>query len=215
MSIETIWEDFTSSEKHLFQKSCRRLLKQTFLVRDKDEDYKKMYYFVAKRQEVFEQYFSFIGFDIVLDRENGVVMLRNSAEFGENGKLQGNRLALKKAESLVLCCLWTLYVDRLRSGSLAQTITVSITDLGFTLDKYGLKEPLDKTLMANILKLFSRYNLIEVKGKVGEPDCLIRLYASLQFALDTEEFKKFVEVTEKKMMEKEDTETEEDADDAE
>ena len=130
MSIETIWEDFTSSEKHLFQKSCRRLLKQTFLVRDKDEDYKKMYYFVAKRQEVFEQYFSFIGFDIVLDRENGVVMLRNSAEFGENGKLQGNRLALKKAESLVLCCLWTLYVDRLRSGSLAQTITVSITDLG-------------------------------------------------------------------------------------
>ena len=167
MSIETIWEDFTSSEKHLFQKSCRRLLKQTFLVRDKDEDYKKMYYFVAKRQEVFEQYFSFIGFDIVLDRENGVVMLRNSAEFGENGKLQGNRLALKKAESLVLCCLWTLYVDRLRSGSLAQTITVSITDLGFTLEKYGLKEPLDKTLMANILKLFSRYNLIEVKGKVG------------------------------------------------
>ena len=43
----------------------------------------------------------------------------------------------------------------------------------------------------------------------------VRLYASLQFALDTEEFKKFVEVTEKKMMEKEDTETEEDADDAE
>ena len=144
-----------------------------------------------------------------------MVMLRNSAEFGENGKLQGNRLALKKAESLVLCCLWTLYVDRLRSGSLAQTITVSITDLGFTLEKYGLKEPLDKTLMANILKLFSRYNLIEVKGKVGEPECLIRLYASLQFALDTEEFKKFVEVTEKRMMEKENTETEEDADDAE
>ena len=53
----------------------------------------------------------------------------------------------------------------------------------------------------------------ERKGR--EPDCLIRLYASLQFALDTEEFKKFVEVTEKRMMEKEDTETEEDADDAE
>ena len=107
MSIETIWEDFTSSEKHLFQKSCRRLLKQTFLVRDKDEDYKKMYYFVAKRQEVFEQYFSFIGFDIVLDRENGVVMLRNSAEFGENGKLQGNRL--RRVWCCAVCghCMWT------------------------------------------------------------------------------------------------------------
>ena len=215
MGFEEIWNEYTSSEKDMFQKSVRRLLKQTFIVRDRDEDSKKAYYFVSKRSEPFSAYLGYIGYDIVIDRENGVVMLRNSAEFGENGKLQGNRLALKKAESLVLCCLWTLYVDRLRSGSLAQTITVSITDLGFTLEKYGLKEPLDKTLMANILKLFSRYNLIEVKGKVGEPDCLIRLYASLQFALDTEEFKKFVEVTEKKMMEKEDTETEEDADDAE
>ena len=81
-----------------------------------------------------------------LTGENGVVMLRNSAEFGENGKLQGNRLALKKAESLVLCCLWTLYVDRLRSGSLAQTITVSITDLGFTLentDSRNLRQNID------------------------------------------------------------------------
>ena len=142
-------------------------------------------------------------------------MLRNCADFGQNGKIQANRLGLKKAESMVLCCLWTLYADRLRSGSLAQTIVVSMTDLRFALEKYGLKEPLDKTTMANILNLLSKYNLIDVNGKIGEADCLIRLYASLQFALDTEEFKKFAEATEKRMLVKEGTETEDTEDDAE
>ena len=215
MSIETMWEDLTSSEKDMFQRSCRRLLKQTFIVRDKDEENKKLYYFASKRPEIFTQYFSFIGFDIVLDRENGVIMLRNCADFGENGKIQANRLGLKKAESMVLCCLWTLYADRLKSGSLAQTIIVSMTDLRFALEKYGMKEPLDKTTMANILNLLSKYNLIDVNGKIGEADCLIRLYASLQFALDTEEFKKFVEATEKRMLVKEGAETEDTEDDSE
>lgn len=208
MSMDTLWNDFTSSEKDLFQRSCRKLLKQTFIVRDKDEENRKLYFFTAKRPEIFTQYFSFIGFDIVLDRENGVVMLRNCADFGENGKIQANRLALKKAESMVLCCLWTMYADRLKSGSLAQTIIVSMTDLRFALEKFGLKEPLDKTVMMNILNLFSRYSLIDVNGKIDDPDCMIRLYASLQFALDSEEFKKFAEATEKRMLTKDGERTE-------
>ena len=215
MSIETMWEDLTSSEKDMFQRSCRRLLKQTFIVRDKDDDNKKLYYFSSKRPEIFTQYFSLIGFDIVLDRENGVIMLRNCADFGENGKIQANRLGLKKAESMVLCCLWTLYADRLRSGSLAQTIVISMTDLNFALEKYGLKEPLEKTTMSNILTLLSKFNLIEVNGKVGDTECMIRLYASLQFALDGEEFKKFVEATEKRMLANEGAEVEEVEDDTE
>lgn len=215
MSMETIWEDFTSSEKDMFQRSCRRLLKQTFIVRDKDEENKKLYYFAAKRPDVFTQYFSYIGFDIVLDRDNGVVMLRNCADFGENGKIQANRLALKKAESMVLCSLWTLYADRLRGGSLSQTIFVSMTDLRFALEKYGLKEPLDKTTMGNILNMLSKYNLIDVNGKVGDPDCMIRLYASLQFSLDDEEFKRFAAATEKRMLAKDGEETEDMEDDTE
>ena len=213
--MEEKWNNLTSSEKDLFQKSCRKLLKQTFIVREKDEENKKLYFFTAKHPELFTLYFSYIGFDIVTDRENGVIMLRNCADFGENGKIQANRLALRKSESIVLCCLWTLYVDRLRSGSLAQTIVVSMADLRFALEKYGVKEPLDKTTMTNILTLFSKYNLIDVNGKIGEADCLIRLYASLQFALDSEEFKKFVEATEKRMLEKKGEETEDTEDDAE
>ena len=131
MSIEEYWEDFTSSEKDLFQKACRRLLKQTFIVRDRDEDNKRAYYFVSKRLDAVSQYFRYIGFDAVIDRENGVVMLKNLAESGEAGRLQSNRFALKKIESVVLCCLWTLYADRIRSGSLSRVILVPMIDLRF------------------------------------------------------------------------------------
>lgn len=159
-------------------------------------------------------YFRYIGFDIAVDRENGVIMLRNCADVGENGKIQANRFQFKKAESVVLCCLWTLYADRVRSGSLSQSIVVSLTDLRFELEKYGLKDQIDKSSMGNILALFSKFNLIDVNGKVGDADCLVRLYPSLQFALDSDEFRRFVDTTQKRMQEKngEATEDEEDED---
>lgn len=75
MSMEMFWEDYTSTERDLFQKSCRRLLKQTFIVRDKDEDNKKAYYFISKKPEPFSEYFGYIGFDIVVDRESGVMKM--------------------------------------------------------------------------------------------------------------------------------------------
>lgn len=214
MSMEVFWEDYTSTERDLFQKSCRRLLKQTFIVRDKDEDNKKAYYFISKKPEPFSRYFGYIGFDIVVDRENGVIMLRNCADMGEHGKIQANRMLLKKAESIVLCCLWTMYADRVRSGSLSQNIQISITELRFELEKYGIKEQFDnKTFMGDILTLFTKFNLVDVHGKLGEPDCMIRLYPSLQFALDTEEFRKFAETTQNRMMERTGEETEDEGED--
>ena len=186
MGFEEIWNEYTSSEKDMFQKSVRRLLKQTFIVRDRDEDSKKAYYFVSKRSEPFSAYLGYIGYDIVIDRENGVIMLQNCRDLGENGKLQINHVTLKKMESVVLCCLWTLYADRVRSGSLSKNTEISVTDLRF----------------ASILTLFTKYQLLQVIGKLGEEDCRICLYPSMQFVLEPQEFGKFVENVNRRMQEK-------------
>ncbi|MCI8872176.1 MAG: DUF4194 domain-containing protein [Lachnospiraceae bacterium] len=213
MNIETYWSDYTSAEKDLFQKSCRRLLKSTFIVRDKDEENKKAYYFISKKPEPFSIYFGYIGFDILIDRDNGVIMLKNCADMGENGKIQSNRRALKKIESVVLCCLWTLYADRMRSGSLSQSMFISVADLSYELEKYGVKELIDnKKLLSDILGLFSRFNLLDLKGKIGDSECLIRLLPSLQFALDEEEFARFAAITQNRMAE---TNSDSDTNDAE
>lgn len=201
MNIEEYWETYTTSEKELFQRCCRRLLKSTFIVRDKDEEQKRAYHFIAKQPAPFLLYFSYIGFEIVVDRENGVIMLRNSSEAGESGRIQGNRFVLKKAESIVLCCLWALYADRVVSGSLSRTFLVSIADLRFELEKYELKEQIDKSMLNSILTLFAKFNLVDIHGKVGEEDCAVRLYPSLQFALDAQEFDRFVRAARGRMFE--------------
>ena len=66
-----------------------------------------------------------------------------------------------------------------------------------------MKELIDnKKLIMDILNLFSGFHLVDVKGKIGDSDCRIQLYSSLQFALDAEEFSRFVENTQKRMTEK-------------
>ena len=201
MGFEAEWEMFTSGEKELFQRVNRKLLKSTFIVKEKDDDSKKLYTFVAKNEEPISAYLGYMGFDIIVDRDNGVAMLVNSGTSSDSGKIQANRLKLRKAETVVLCCLWTVYVDRIRRGNLSKGIVISLLDLKQELEKFGFWEDFDgKTLMADILKLFSKYNLVEVSGKLGEPDCSIKIYPSIQFALDNIEFQNFVEETSKKVM---------------
>lgn len=202
MGFEESFENFTSRERDFFQKACRRLLKTTFIVRDKDDESKRLYFFTSSNINTFSGYFEYIGFDVIIDKDNGVAMLTNCAAAGENGRIQSNRLQLKKGESIVLCCLWTIYTERIRQGTLAKHITINVTDLQFELEKYGARDQFDKKMMKEILNLFSKYNLIDVNGEIGEPDCVIQLYASLQFALSTDEFSVFVKNTVARMNEK-------------
>lgn len=205
------WDMFSSSEKELFQRSCRRLLKTTFVVRDKDEDSKKIYFFISRNEDALSDYLSFMGFDIVIDKDNGVVMLTNDGNTSESGKIQANRIQLKKNESIVLCCLWILYLDRIKLGSLQKKIIVTIFDLRNELEKFGLKDDFDgKTTMVDILKLFSKFSLVDVSGKVGEPDCKIIIYPSIQFALDVERFKQFVSDAVEKMKKRGDDDADDD-----
>jgi len=199
MEFQDYWDSYTASERDRFQRICRKLLKVTFIVRDKDEESRKAYFFIAKQPEPFSLYFGFIGLDVWVDRDNGVIMLRNCATAGEYGRMQANRLKLRLNQSIVLCCLWTMYADRIKTGSLAQKIAVTLTELNFELEKFGARDRIDKKMLAESLDLFEKFNLVEVRGKVGEDECQIQLWPSLMFALDPEEFRRFVETAGKRM----------------
>ena len=200
MGFEADWENYTSGEKELFQRACRRLLKSTFIVKEKDDDNKKIYVFVSKNEKPISEYLGHMGFDVIVDRDNGVAMLANLGNTSDSGKIQANRLRLRKADTVILCCLWTIYVDRIRRGNLSKGIVISLLDLKQELEKYGFRDDFDgKTVMADILKKYTKYNLVDVSGKLGEADCNIKIYPSIQFALDNTEFQNLVEMTSKKM----------------
>lgn len=191
MNIIEVWDDFTSSDKLMFQNCCRKILKRTFLVRDKQDD-KKHYFFVVKHIDVFLNYFSFMGFEVKCDRDNGVVMLDNCPEAGDKDKLQSNRYRFTKEETVVLCCLWLLYMSRIKEGTLSPVIVIGVSDLIYELEKYNARDMINKTALGNIFIVLKNYSLMDVDGNVGDIDCRLILYPSLQFTLDTDEFERFV-----------------------
>lgn len=199
-SVDEYWNsEFTSSEKQLFQKCARKLLEKTFIVRDKDEENRKMFYFVSKNSDFFTHYFSFMGFEILVHKDSGVVMLSNIVNENVSSSVAVNRFRFKKIESIVLCCLWTLLSDRLHKGSLDKVIKITLSDLNMELEKYDFKKPFDKGPLDDILKLFRKFNLIGTSGEIGDEDFTIILYPSLQFSLNENEFVSFVKDAENRM----------------
>ena len=199
-SIDEYWNsEFTSSEKQFFQKCARKLLEKTFIVRDKDEENRKMFYFISKNSDFFTRYFSFMGFEILVHKDSGVAMLSNIVNENISSSVAVNRFRFKKIESIVLCCLWTLLSDRLHRGSLDKVIKITLSDLNMELEKYDFKKPVDKGPLDEILKLFRKFNLIGTSGEIGDEDFTIILYPSLQFSLNENEFVSFVKDAEKKM----------------
>lgn len=199
-SIDEYWNsEFTSSEKQFFQKCARKLLEKTFIVRDKDEENRKMFYFISKNSDFFTRYFSFMGFEILVHKDSGVAMLSNIVNENISSSVAVNRFRFKKIESIVLCCLWTLLSDRLHRGSLDKVIKITLSDLNMELEKYDFKKPFDKGPLDEILKLFRKFNLIGTSGEIGDEDFTIILYPSLQFSLNENEFVSFVKDAEKKM----------------
>ncbi|MBQ9066870.1 MAG: DUF4194 domain-containing protein [Clostridia bacterium] len=192
MIFEEMWEELTERERGQFQRTSRMLLKHTFLVRDKEKT-KPFYQFILRYQELLENYFGYMGFEVLVDKENGVAMLRNDASAASEGELVVNRHRFRKVESIVLCSLWTMYADRMRSGTLQRIVTVSVPELQFQLEKFGARDFVDKTALSNTLTLLSQYNLLSVEGKVGQEDCLIHMFPSMQFAMDSASFQRFVD----------------------
>lgn len=200
MTADEYWSStFTAQEKLLFQRVCRTLLKKTFIVRDKDEDNRRMYFFASANSDFLEKYFSFMGFDILVSKDAGVVMLQNYTGSGESAKISVNKYLFKKTETIILCCLWSLYSEKIRTGSLAKQISVTLAEIKIELDKFDFKENLDeKGRWSEILGLFAKFNLIALKGEIGSNDFCVVLFPSLQFALDEKEFAEFVRNTEKR-----------------
>ena len=199
-SIDEYWNsEFTSSEKQFFQKSARKLLEKTFIVRDKDEENRRMFYFISKNSDFFTRYFTFMGFEILVHKDSGVAMLSNIVNENISSSVAVNRFRLKKIESIVLCCLWTLLSDRLHRGSLDKVIKITLSDLNMELEKYDFKKPFDKGPLDEILKLFRKFNLIGTSGEIGDEDFTIILYPSLQFSLNENEFVSFVKDAENRM----------------
>ncbi|MDE6677609.1 MAG: DUF4194 domain-containing protein [Ruminococcus sp.] len=79
--------------KDNFRLCANKLLNECFILKSCAET-KSCYYFILREKEVFSSYFDFLGYDIVINEEYGVICLNNSYGTG--------RLRLRLLDSIIL-----------------------------------------------------------------------------------------------------------------
>ena len=171
-------EKMTVTQQNQFKDAANKLLASTFLSRDK-KDNKESYYFLMSYKELFDEFFAILGYEIELDIQSGSVML--------TGATASNTLKLKRDETLVLLILRLLYHEKMREASLNDNIVCEVSDIHEKYDYLEIKKKLNKTDLLSSLRLFRRYNLIEVTGDLSTSSCKVVILPTILMAIKSED----------------------------
>ena len=173
-----VYETFNVTQQNQFRDTANKLLSNTFLCRDK-KDNKENYYFLMSYKEVFDEFFKILGYEIVLDTTLGSVMLE--------GASASNTLKLKRDESVILLILRLLYHEKAKDASLNDNIICSVADVHEKYDYLQIKRKLNKTDLVSSMRLFRRYNLVEITGDITTSTCRIVILPTILMAIKSED----------------------------
>ncbi len=149
------YDSLNQTEKNKFKDCANELISYTFLCRDK-EDNKEDYYFVLGHQSLFANFFSIIGYELTIKQDLGILKITN-----ENNS---NILRLSRDNTVLLLILRLLYSESMKETSLNNNIIVNVEDIQNKYNYLEIKQRLNKTDLVKALRLFRKYNLIEVIG---------------------------------------------------
>jgi len=170
------YDEFNLGQKQIFAKTCLKLLQNSFIARDK-EDNKEMYYFLLSFKNYFDEYFDVMDFEIVLDREMGAIQLIH--------REGNNLLRLKKEETLILLIIRILYHQHLVKTSVNDNVVIRVDEVHQYYDSLELKKKINKTDLIKILRMYRRLNLIESLGDITKANTKIIIYPTVLLAINT------------------------------
>lgn len=174
--------------KDKFRLCANKLLNECFILKICEET-KSCYYFILKEKEVFSAYFDFIGYDIIINEEYGIICLNNSYGTG--------RLRLRMQESIILLILRIIYIEEQKK--LTDSVIICVDEV---YDRYySLREKhMSKTDMRSVMSLLKRYHIIKnIDTDMGNPDTRIQIYPSVILSVDSSELNKIYQNTQDKL----------------
>lgn len=172
-------------EEHnvLFKRCIRKLLDSTFIVGAKDE---KLYAFISREsnQQDISDYLRMIGFDVLVDTNVRIAMLKpHEADEETVGLKRANVVSFTTEQYHLLLVLWEGYLENL--GYNEENVVLR----GDLVDKIKAYEvAVDKSKLSAAMKIFKKYDLIDYDANDESEDAIITLYPSLQFGWELEQF---------------------------
>ncbi len=181
-------EGMPEKDKAEFRRVANRMISMCFICR-KNEQTKKDYYFVLRYKEKLTAYFDVLGYVPEINEEYGVVQLVNR----ENT----NHLNLRLNDSIILLILRILYDEKKRELSLTDVV-INVGDIQEKYLSLNVRsKQIDKTTMNNSLRLFRRYDLIEILDRdLTKEESRIIIYDSILMAVRVEDIRRAYDMAE-------------------
>ena len=122
LTFEQWYADLSAKEQGLMRRGIRLLLSRTFLIKSRERE---LFGFFARNVPQMETYFAPMGYTMFLERDYGIIMLRDRQE--EKVDAQENAAINKKIftirESVIYSALAWIFMERM-SGSLDRSILI-------------------------------------------------------------------------------------------
>ena len=176
----------TQKDRDEFRRVCNMLMSNCFIIKGREKT-KREYYFILSHKREFMAYIDILGYTLEINEDYGVIQLINRENY--------NHLRLKLYDSIILLILRILHDEKKRELILTDVVVTT----GEIQDKYITLQirdkQIDKTTMNNALRLFRRYNIIEIlDNDLSSEDARILIFDSILMAIRTDDIKKVSEL---------------------
>lgn len=181
-NIERFQKSFlqlTETERKEFSRLCNKLQAVSFLCGKKEDD-RSDYYLVISRLSMYQDYFSVMDNEVVHYAHDQVIHLYNPDK--------SNHYLFRMNESIILLLLRKLYVQKMKTVSLSENVTVTAEELHDSIAQTGwLGRRMNKTEFRNVIRLLKRFNIVDNIGDIEKDSCILIIYPTIAYAVSYED----------------------------
>lgn len=195
-------------DRQMLQDVTHRLLAHGSLLRARATE-RPLYDWSIEHQPWLEDWAGLLGLKIIIQRDERLIMAIP--------EVPSLTRKLKRDETLVALALWYDFDVEVRENG-AHDVYFNLRDFNEQFQsKFPSMQPLSQSRMKEILRLFSRFNLIEMEWEEELTDSTIQILPTLRFAIPFPGIEQWVKAASafKEDPTKEDLETEQSLDSAE
>lgn len=200
--------DLRDKDRQMLQDVTHRLLAHGSLLRARATE-RPLYDWSIEHQPWLEDWAGLLGLKIIIQRDERLIMAIP--------EVPSLTRKLKRDETLVALALWYDFDVEVRENG-AHDVYFNLREFNELFQsKFPSMQPLSQSRMKEILRLFSRFNLIEMEWEAELTDSTIQILPTLRFAIPFPGIEQWVKAASafKEDPTKEDLETEQSLDSAE
>ncbi len=170
------------AEKSTFSRIVNKLFQVNYITRKKIADAND-YRFILAYKEVFEAYFALADFELLIERHEEVVYIKNESVF--------NHLRLKKEESILLLVVRMVYQQKMDVVTLDENVEIFLSDIHNELSRIGYldNKRMTKDKLKPSLQLLRNYNIIDYMDPRLHDDARIKIYPTVLFVVNVDSIK--------------------------